>query len=328
MANKKLSIAEWAKVRIDREVKGLSFHVLAGKYGVSSATIYRRAQKENWTTPDSSSIHDDTDNETVIETPSDIDNKGIKPDCLSENETNETKRPKTKRNETEKETSQSSKTFDTSEYVSRLISQTPDTRARTSSATLHFELEQIDKQLTDLIGVIDNGGFTGKYRPEFARIAYHIALLGGTQDNLATLLNVHVDTIRDWLAKYPEFHLGWHGGKDFADSQVVKGLYKRAVGYSVTVTDFKSHKGQLEEVEKTIVYPPDPVSGMFWLKNRQPHLWKDKVEVVEEITASIVDQDESDAFYEELLQEAAHLKQSFVGRAERLNLVLDGDAEE
>ena len=105
---KKLSEAEWAKVRYDRENKGLSFHDLADKYNVSSATVYRKSKADHWKVPvldiDQVNETNETKNETESETVKPVKGKGIKPDCLSENETVKPKRNETKRNETANET--------------------------------------------------------------------------------------------------------------------------------------------------------------------------------------------------------------------------------
>jgi hypothetical protein len=39
-------------------------------------------------------------------------------------------------------------------------------------------------------------------------------------------------------------------------------------------------KALLNEVPYTERYPPDTAAAIFWLKNRQPKHWRDKVETV------------------------------------------------
>ena len=34
-------------------------------------------------------------------------------------------------------------------------------------------------------------------------------------------------------------------------------------------------------------YPPDPTAAIFWLKNRQPDTWRDKVEVDQTVSGNI-----------------------------------------
>lgn len=326
---KKLSEAEWAKVRHDREEKGLSFHDLADKYNVSSATVYRKSKTDHWKVPQLNEDQvNETDNETVNETPKPVKGKGIKPDCFSENETKQPKRNETKRNETENETAKKPESFDISSYVDRLKHNFDPTRAR-DREFMSFQLSEIDKHLGDLSSVFDGCGFNGKYRPEFARIAYNIALLGGTPESLAETLNVSEQTIYNWLKTYPEFHIAWVGGKDFADANVVKSLYKRAVGYSEEVEESRTDKdGNVLTAEKTVIFAPDVQAQMFWLKNRQPLNWKDNVEVQEEIPAAVIDKAAAEERYTRVINKAADLKAKFTGRGARLGLTLDGEAEE
>lgn len=47
-------------------------------------------------------------------------------------------------------------------------------------------------------------------------------------------------------------------------------LYHRAIGYSYGAVKIFMHDGKPVEV------PPDVAACIFWLKNRRPHLWRDK----------------------------------------------------
>lgn len=52
---KRLTVREWALLRHDREIKGMTFVELSKKYGVAKSTIHSRADKEGWQTPKLSS---------------------------------------------------------------------------------------------------------------------------------------------------------------------------------------------------------------------------------------------------------------------------------
>lgn len=356
---KRLTEAEWAKVRHDREVKGLSFHELASKYDVSSATVYRRSKAHNWSEPDAEVSNptegDNTDDseDEVKETRAErlkrkrteLKNRPkIKPDCFSDdepspvdetkrNETNETKRNaenETKRNETPNETDENSKEFDVQGYVDSLKKTFDPTRARDRDY-MSFQLESIDAHLGELSdvyrgGTDDHGN--NKYHPAFARIAYHIALLGGTPTSLAKTLNVSEQTVHNWLHRYPEFNIAWVGGKDFADAKVAQALFKRAVGFQQTVEDYKTERGELVPIEKTVIFPPDVNAQIFWLKNRQAENWKEKVEVQEQVQIAVIDHEAANARYVEILDTAQQLKNKMNGRMERMGLTLDGDVGE
>ena len=53
----------------------------------------------------------------------------------------------------------------------------------------------------------------------------------------------------------------------------------RAKGFKVPAVHISNHQGKITETPTQRYYPPDPVSGIFWLKNRQPDKWRDRKEV-------------------------------------------------
>jgi hypothetical protein len=81
----------------------------------------------------------------------------------------------------------------------------------------------------------------------------------------------------------------------------------------VTITPMEKH------------YPPDVGAARLWLKNRQPALWRDKVELEQPPTIALVDKERMDAMYERVLEQAAETQARMAGRAERLGLVLDSE---
>lgn len=119
-----------------------------------------------------------------------------------------------------------------------------------------------------------------KYKPEFCHQAREIAKLGAIDAEIATILGVANSTLDLWKNEYPEFSEALNEGKEIADSNVQKSLYHRAVGYShKAVKIFQTRDGETIEHEYTERYPPDPTSGIFWLKNRKRADWKDRHDV-------------------------------------------------
>lgn len=115
-----------------------------------------------------------------------------------------------------------------------------------------------------------------KYKPEYAEQYYKLALLGLTDVKIAEYFEVTESTIYEWKKEFPEFSEAGKKAKELADGDVVKSLYERALGYSHEADDIKAVDGQIV-ITKTIKhYPPDPASMIFWLKNRQPKLWREK----------------------------------------------------
>lgn len=112
-----------------------------------------------------------------------------------------------------------------------------------------------------------------------------MASLGLTQDQIASLLDISTYTITNYNKKWPAFFKALKRGKDKADSEVVKSLYKRANGYEIKETTIEYIKIGLEQTpaEKTKVVTkyicPDTTAQIFWLKNRRPQEWRDKTEI-------------------------------------------------
>jgi hypothetical protein len=50
------------------------------------------------------------------------------------------------------------------------------------------------------------------------------------------------------------------------------------VGYSVETEKILCSGGKIIRVRTVEHYPPDTTACIFWLKNRQPEIWRDKVE--------------------------------------------------
>ena len=99
-----------------------------------------------------------------------------------------------------------------------------------------------------------------KYKDEYAEQAYKLALLGATDKQMCEYFEVDERSFNNWKHKHLEFFQSLKKGKEEADFEVVKSLYKKACGDDKT--------------------PPDTTACIFWLKNRQPDKWRDKQEVV------------------------------------------------
>jgi hypothetical protein len=130
------------------------------------------------------------------------------------------------------------------------------------------------------------GGRPTKFRVEYVDQAHKLALEGFTDKKIAGFFNVDERTINNWKNNHPEFFQSLKNGKDDYDSNIVeKSLVKRAVGYRYKeITKALSREADpktgnammvtIKEVTKEV--PPDPISIIFWLKNRRPDRWRDK----------------------------------------------------
>jgi hypothetical protein len=121
-----------------------------------------------------------------------------------------------------------------------------------------------------------------KYREEFDRQAYKLCLLGADDKRLADFLEVDVATVNRWKKSHPSFCESLKAGKLDADAAIAQSLYHRALGYSHKEEKVFNNQGEIVTHETVKHYPPDPTSLIFWLKNRQPTMWRDKHEVTTE----------------------------------------------
>ena len=120
-------------------------------------------------------------------------------------------------------------------------------------------------------------GRPSSYKPEYAKMAFHLCKLGATDADLADAFGVSVVTIDNWKIKSAAEFLGsLKAGKEEADSLVVRSLYARATGYSYdAVKIFHTKDGKTVKVPYTEHVPPDVTAQIYWLKNRRPEQWRD-----------------------------------------------------
>ncbi|EFK36819.1 Uncharacterised protein [Chryseobacterium gleum] len=122
-------------------------------------------------------------------------------------------------------------------------------------------------------------GAPTKYDEVFNEQVYKLCLLGAIDKEIAEFFNVCEATINNWKIEYPEFLESIKKGKQIADANVADRLYQRALGFEHDSEEIKVIEGDIERVPVRKVYPPDPTSAIFWLKNRQPAKWRDKQEL-------------------------------------------------
>lgn len=123
------------------------------------------------------------------------------------------------------------------------------------------------------------GGRPSKYKPEYAEQAKKLCMLGHTDKELALFFEVSEQTLNAWKHAHPEFLESLKGGKDLVDAEVAAKLFHRATGYEHPEDDIRAINGEIVITPTIKHYPPDTTAAIFWLKNRQPKLWRDKVEV-------------------------------------------------
>jgi len=105
---------------------------------------------------------------------------------------------------------------------------------------------------------------------------YRLALLGLTHTEMAVAFGVGESTISSWLTHHPEFRAAVFAGREMADGEVVRALYKKAVGYEYDEEQVTVRKGKVIRSTVTKQIPPDTTACIYWLNNRtrrQRHSW-------------------------------------------------------
>jgi len=97
---------------------------------------------------------------------------------------------------------------------------------------------------------------------------------GLTNEQIANNIGINVKTLYDWKNKNSNICNVLKKGKEVADYEVENALYKRAVGYRY---DEITYENGVETKRITKEVAPDTLAQIYWLKNRKPNNWKDKV---------------------------------------------------
>lgn len=159
------------------------------------------------------------------------------------------------------------------------------------------------------------------YKEEYNEQVYKLCLLGAKDTDIANFFEVCEATINNWKQQFPAFLESIKRGKETADIKVAESLYNRACGYDkilesediteeviapLELDEKGKPKNKLAEAQKDFNefksiedaktvkykhnkriqqqhYAGDVTAQIFWLKNRQPKLWRDKQEAVQDI---------------------------------------------
>jgi hypothetical protein len=124
-----------------------------------------------------------------------------------------------------------------------------------------------------------------KYKPEYAEQARKLCALGATNAQLADFFDVAISTVSLWMVQYKDFSDAVKVPKAEADQMVEQSLYRRAMGYEHDEVDIRVVNGEVVQTPVRKYYPPDSTAMIFWLKNRKPGDWRDKVEMQTDVTS-------------------------------------------
>lgn len=169
------------------------------------------------------------------------------------------------------------------------------------------------------------------YKPEYADQARRLCLLGATNEILGIYFEVATSTVSLWITTHSEFSDAVKRGRIVADTDVAESLYKSAMGLHISTEDKLVSDGKGGQQVITLKKQIDPVvtAQIFWLKNRQPKLWKDRVEVKEDINLNVFPPREAlDAIYAKALSEAAARDALLTNRRERMGITIENSEDD
>ncbi|KAK9679491.1 HNH endonuclease [Popillia japonica] len=108
------------------------------------------------------------------------------------------------------------------------------------------------------------------------------AELGLTDEQIAGNIGISRSTLAQWKINFSDIADTLKANKEVADSVVENALYKNAIGYEYNeVTQERSPESGEMVVTKIVTKQatPNTSAQIFWLKNRQPDVWRDRKEV-------------------------------------------------
>ena len=120
---------------------------------------------------------------------------------------------------------------------------------------------------------------------------------GLTDAAIAEKMQVSKTTLWTWKKKHPEILEALARTKEIVDTEVENKLYESCLGFKVTVREpiklktvkQKAGEGRIEEehvemVEREIYIAPNVIAQKFWLANRKPNDWREKREIVADVS--------------------------------------------
>lgn len=131
------------------------------------------------------------------------------------------------------------------------------------------------------------GGRPTKYKKEYVEQVKKLCELGATDVQIADFFEIDQSTLTRWKLKHPEFCTSLKLGKEVPNNQIERSLYNRALGYSCEDTDIRVIDGEIVQTPILKHYPPDSTAAIFFLKNRMPKDYRDKIEIEESNPAPV-----------------------------------------
>lgn len=115
--------------------------------------------------------------------------------------------------------------------------------------------------------------------PEKLLLLEDWARQGLFDEQIAKNMGISEATLYNYKRQYPEIKEALRKGKEVVDIEVENAMFKRAIGYTITINEEKIDKfGEVHNCKRDVHIPGDVTAQIFWLKNRRRTQWRDKVE--------------------------------------------------
>ena len=115
--------------------------------------------------------------------------------------------------------------------------------------------------------------------PEKLLLLEDWARQGLFDEQIAKNMGISEATLYNYKNKHPEIKEALRKGKEVVDIEVENAMFKRAIGYTITINEQKVDKdGYVHDLKRDVHIPGDVTAQIFWLKNRRKQQWRDKVE--------------------------------------------------
>ena len=114
-----------------------------------------------------------------------------------------------------------------------------------------------------------------KWNDDRTREGFELALLGLTDEEMARVMDVDINTLNKWKRVHPVFRQALIEGKDKADAKVVHSLYRRATGFTIKEMHVCMYRGRVIQTPVDKYYAPDSWAANKWLSVRQRNKWAD-----------------------------------------------------
>lgn len=108
---------------------------------------------------------------------------------------------------------------------------------------------------------------------------------GLTDEQIAHNLDIAYSTFKEYKKMFSDLSTALKKGKEVADYEVQNALFKSATGFSYT-EEATNAVGDIVTLQK--YSKPNTTAQIFWLKNRKATDWRDKTEVKQDVSQTVI----------------------------------------